>query len=90
MSKFAEKPPIKYALTLHLSSFSPTQISGISDELLVKRFKKLLETLFDSLFISARVADGAKVQYTNFISNNKAMEKIEKFDLSKDRVDEFL
>ena len=66
------------------------QISGISDQLLVKRFKKLLQTLFNSFLISAQVADPTKVQYTHFISNNKVMEKMEQFDLSKDRVDEFL
>ena len=65
------------------------QISGISDQLLVKRFKKLLQTLFNSFLISVQVADPAKVQYTHFISN-KVMEKMEQFDLSKDRVDEFL
>ena len=66
------------------------QISGISDQLLVKRFKKLLQTLFNSFLISVQVADPAKVQYTHFISNNKVMEKMEQFDLRKDRVDEFL
>ena len=54
--------------------------------MLVKRFKKLLETLFDSLLISAKVADHAKVQYKNLISNNKDMEKMEQFDISKDIV----
>ena len=32
---------------------------------------------------------GAKVQCTNFISNNKVMEKMEQSDISKDRVDQF-
>lgn len=45
----------------HLFSLPPTQISSISDELLFKRFKKLLKTLFDLLLISAKVADHAKV-----------------------------
>ena len=88
LSKFAEKSPFKYVLTLCLSSLSLIQIISISDELLVKRFKKL-ETLFDSLLISAKVVDHAKLQYTNFMSNNKVMEKIEQFDTSKDRADEF-
>ena len=63
-SQFTEKSPIKYALTLHLSSFSPSQIISISEGLLVKIFKKLLEALFtihDSLLISDKVADHAKV-----------------------------
>ena len=64
LPKFAEKSPVKYALTLHLSSLSTAQIHSISDELLVKRFKKLLETLFDSLLIPAKVANCSKVQYT--------------------------
>ena len=79
MSKFSEKLLIKDVLALHLSSLSSAQISSISDELLVKRFRKLLETLFNQ----------AKVQCTNFISSNKLMEKMEKFDISKDRVEEF-
>ena len=57
LSKLSERSPVKYSLTLYLSSLSPTQICSISDELLNKRFKKLLETLFDSLLISAKVAD---------------------------------
>ena len=89
-SQFTEKSPIKYALTLHLSSFSPSQIISISEGLLVKIFKKLLEALFtihDSLLISDKVADHAKVWYTNFISNN--MEKMEQFSIGKERFDEF-
>ena len=74
---------------MYLSSLSPTQICSISDELLNKRFKKLLETLFDSLLISAKVADQAKVQYIKFIGNKKVMEKMKQFDIIKDRADEF-
>ena len=39
--------------------------------------------------ISAKIADHTKVQYTNFIINNKFMEKMEQFGIRKDRVDEF-
>ena len=45
--------------------------------------------LFNYFSISAKVAGPAKVQYTHFTINNKVMEKMEQFDLSKDRVDEF-
>ena len=85
----SEKSPVKHSLTLYLSSLSPTQICSISDELLNKRFKKLLETLFDPLLISAKVADRAKVQYIKFIGNKKVMEKMKQFDIIKDRADEF-
>ena len=89
LSKLSERSPVKYSLTLYLSSLSPTQICSISDELLNKRFKKLLETLFDSLLISAKVADRAKVQYVKFTGNKKVMEKMNQFDIIKDRADEF-
>ena len=89
LSKLSERSPVKYSLTLYLSSLSPTQICSISDELLNKRFKKLLETFFDSLLISAKVADRAKVQYIKFIGNKKVMEKMKQFDIIKDRADEF-
>ena len=78
-----------HQLTLHLSSLSATKISSISVELLVKGFKELLETLFNPLLIFAKVGDCAKVQYTNLISNNKDMEKMEQFDTSEDRFDKF-
>lgn len=57
--------------------------------MLVKGFKELLETLFNPLLIFAKVGDCTKVQYTNLISNNKDMEKMEQFDTSEDRFDKF-
>lgn len=86
LSKKSQK---NHQLTLHVSSLSATKISSISVELLVKGFKELLETLFNPLLIFAKVGDCAKVQYTNLISNNKDMEKMEQFDTSEDRFDKF-
>ena len=74
MSKLAEKSPIKYPLTLFLSSLSPMQIIAVSDKSLKKRFGKILKNLLDALWISDKVADRAKLQYIKLLGNNKVME----------------
>ena len=89
MSKLAEKSPMKYPLTLFLSSFSPMQTIALSDKSLKKRFGKILENLLDALWISSKVADCAKLQYMKLLGNNKVMEQMRKFDVNKVRADEF-
>ena len=88
MSKLAEKSPIKCPLTLFLSSLSPIQTIAVSDKSLKKRFEKILKNL-DALWISGKVADCAKLQYIKLLGNNKVMEQMRKFDVNKDRADEF-
>ena len=76
MSKLAEKSPIKYPLTLFLSSLSPMQIIAVSDKSLQKRFRKILENLLDASWISGKVADRAKLQDIKLLDNNKVMEQM--------------
>ena len=45
VEKIQERSPLKYSLSLYLSSLSPIQITSVSDEVLGKRFDKLLEHL---------------------------------------------
>ena len=41
------------------------------------------------MWISGKVADHAKLQYIKLLDNNKLMEQMRKFDVNKDRADEF-
>ena len=55
---------------------------------MVKRFDTLLELLVECCWISPACADRAKAQCCTFINNQKVIDKVSEFELSK-RVDEF-
>ena len=68
VEKIRERSPLKCSLSLYLSSLSPIQITSVSDEVLGKRFDKLLEHLDESGWISSTMADSAQSEYRIFIN----------------------
>ena len=89
LNKLGERCPLKYSLTLYISSLSPTEISTAPDKTLEKRFEKLLEVMLESKWLTAVSADRAKKQYSEFITNKDALKKVDEFDYVKDRLDVF-
>ena len=88
VEKIQERSPLKYSLSLYLSSLSPKQITSVSDEVLGERFDNLLEHLDESGWISSTMADRAQSEYRIFIKDRNVMNKMSSFDIGSDRVDQ--
>ena len=76
VEKIQERSPLKDSLSLYLSSLSPIQIRSVSDEVLGKRFDKLLEHLDESGWISSTMADRAQSEYRIFFKDRNVMNKM--------------
>ena len=88
VEKIQERSPLKYSLSLYLSSLSPIQITSVSDEVLGKGFDKVLEHLDESGWISSTMADRVQSEYRILIKDRNVMNKMSSFDISSDRVDQ--
>ena len=69
IEKLREQFPLKYSVPFYLGSLSPTIISTHKTELLVNRFKKLLECLHESGWISSDTADQSKSEFKAFVND---------------------
>ena len=89
LEKILERSPLKYKLTYPISSLSPVEISNKSADKLNKRFSLLLEHLIECNWLTASKAENAEKQYAALLKNKDFLAEAEKFDIHKDRVDEF-
>ena len=89
MKKLFERCPLKYKLTLALSSLSPIQISSVSEKYLKKRFTMLVEHLYDCRHITRDTGDKAVKQYNALLGNTDFIKEAKEFDIYQDRLDDF-
>ena len=87
--KVLERSPLKYPLSLFISSLSPTQIRTAPDEMLAKRFGKLMEMLSSSKWITCASAERALKQYKLLLADGVLESKFNDFSMENDRLDEF-
>ena len=87
IDKLMEQFPLKYSLPLYLGLLSPSIIFTYKTELHVDRFKKLLECLHESDWISSDAADQAKFEYKAFVNNQAIVTELATFDIHSDRID---
>ena len=87
LKKNFERSPLKYPLTLYLSSLSPFQINTVEDKLLIRRFEKLLESLVAAGWITSTSADGAATQYKQFIDDDNVIASMKSFT-TEERIDD--
>ena len=89
LEKLFERSPLKYKITRPISSLSPVEIASKNDDTLEKRFMKLLEILCEHGWIATAEAEKAQKQYSGLLSKKCFKDKAAKFDIYKDRVDDF-
>ena len=86
IEKLMEQFPLKYSLPLYLGLLSPSIIFTYKTELHVDRFKKFLECLHESDWISSDTNDQAKFEYKAFV-NQAIVTELATFDIHSDRID---
>ena len=89
--KLLERLPTNKAIVVAASCLSPKNMANIPDKS-EKRCKVLVDTLYSLKFISTKVADTAKFQFSQFLKSEVALDrkKFMDFDFKKDRLDSFL
>ena len=60
-------------MTFYTSALSPYQICSVSDEILIKRFNKLLETLFATWWIRTSSVDHAQSDFSSSLKMIKCI-----------------
>ena len=90
VSKLAERNPLNYKIVSAVSALDPNYIIS-SKANAEKKFKKLVEILYERDWITSIVADNAKQQFFNLIACAKAKlnKKFEKFTENDSRLDDF-
>ena len=87
--KLRERCPLKYALCMSISSFSPTQIANAEKKTLVKNFDNLLDHLVSKEWISSVSADRCQAQYLQMLNNTDFVKKCSVFNMFESRLDDF-
>ena len=90
VSKIFERSPLNYKIVRAISCFVPGGIVN-SRSLSEKKFECVTGILFDREWVSAAVADKAKVQFSSlcFKASDEWLELFNRFDWNKDRLDVF-
>ena len=88
VEKLRERSPLKYKLTRAVSSLSPTQISTLSEAIILKRFNALMELTVESKCVSSITTDQVEVQYSGFVRNTGFISEMTSLGMQSDRVDE--
>ena len=89
LGKLFDRCPLQYPLTRAISSLSPIEIKRLTEGTLKKRFNTLVTILNESGWISNSSAEKAEKQYLVLIQNKDFIKAAGKFDIIKDRVDDF-
>ena len=88
VEKLKERSPLRYKLTMYISSLSPFQIASASSQLMIDLFEKLCLHLVDAKWISTLCADRAETSYSTFISSTDVKQKMKAFTIDM-RLDSF-
>ena len=89
IQKVLESSPLKFRLTQVISSISSFEILSALDEIIVKRFNKLIEIFNDAKWISSTSADRVFRQFKEFINDKNTRAALENFSSEDHRLDEF-
>ena len=76
-------------MTRALPSLSPLQIKVASNSVLVKLIVKLLEVLVNVGWISSAYVDRSQTEYADMIKDKKNVDVVDKYDVAKDRINNF-
>ena len=93
ITKLQERSPLKYMLARSAACLSPLEmVNNINKSECLVRFGSMVEKVHSEKWLPAQACDDAKEQYEDFISTvvKENRDKFLRFDIKKDRVDEFL